>query len=643
MIWQPSKQQALLFLAVLVAVTLLFLDFRTPVEQTFATTAGGVVEGRDAHEIFRGDMASGNMVGKLGAVTLTAQSTPVYERIIPGMWNDTDMYSVTAVRFNSALDRFEGSSSDYDFDNTESLAFSMLLRVTSHGGQGLFGKRDAADSGWVVTIASTGLVQFFIDDGTTTVVNTSANDIRDGALHEIRIEFNVTTGNMILQVDGETPVTKTMPVLSASNTQVFSIGQIITWAGSANFDMLQLAAFKGADAEGFISDTHVMNHATDPTGLLTKYTRDSLCCPIVGDDPAYGLRVGRYSKDQFASGYKAAFAHASKLGMIREVVASNLCLHSEDLTDAVWVKSGTNESGNVTEAPDGQDTMDSLTATATNGTVEQAIVTVAETWYTQSFFVDRNGGSDVSGRLIMYDLSNSVELDSVSFTAGDKVARPRIIAKTNVGQISTGFRIEIDTDTESIFAWGMDFKQEVWLTSYIPTTTAIATRDRIDVEVANPGANTVFKSIRGEVSSTFVCHGETTPVGAQNRTIIQTAATANDRYQIQLHANERPYSLFRAGDISIAVNDFFGGTIDATAETTYRMRWDSENDLPGHTVNNDCFVNGVREEGTDRAPWVSGLNAVLLTIGAAGGATLPIEGVMATLGIYDRARPDVLL
>src|SRR5690606_22590378 len=108
---------------------------------------------------------------------------------------------------------------------------------------------------------------------------------------------------------------------------------------------------------------------------------------------------------------------------------------------------------NLKDSPRGFREAVRLTATADNGTSELLYTTTAATQYTQAVLVRADADNVMTGRLIMYDDTGATEVDSVAFTATEAWQLVTLTATTNAGQVSTGFRIEIDDNNAILHAF----------------------------------------------------------------------------------------------------------------------------------------------------------------------------------------------
>lgn len=172
-------------------------------------------------------------------------------------------------------------------------------------------------------------------------------------------------------------------------------------------------------------------------------------------------------------------------GFLNEPAATNSCLHSEDATDATWVKT------NVTAAKDqtGVDNIplsaSKLTATAGNGTCLQTI-TMAAAARTSSAYVKRITGTGTvemtrDGGTSWTDITSDINSSTYSRVA---------IRGTSVTNPQVGFRIVTSGDAIA-FQYFQD-EAGSFVTSGIKTTTAAVTRnaDALTYQTSNNFSDT---------------------------------------------------------------------------------------------------------------------------------------------------------
>lgn len=190
-------------------------------------------------------------------------------------------------------------------------------------------------------------------------------------------------------------------------------------------------------------------------------------------------------------------------GLLVEDTATNNFQYSQELDNAYWTKSQATITANAAVAPDGTTTMDKLVDNATLNIhqLRRSVSFVSGTTYSLEFFAKAGGVSYIAPVLLAAafgsDTGNYFNLSTGALGTMYGTCTPFIqdigggiyyctILATATATTSTtvDFRLSKDgltslytgTGTDGILLWGLQVKEISCSTSYIPTTSAAATR-----------------------------------------------------------------------------------------------------------------------------------------------------------------------
>lgn len=178
--------------------------------------------------------------------------------------------------------------------------------------------------------------------------------------------------------------------------------------------------------------------------------------------------------------------------LLVEPSAQNLALQSENFT-TTWLTLSATVSGNVAVAPDGALTADLITTSATGNNIRQSPTVVSGTTYTFSCYIKNGDSNNVS--LVMTTAAfpaSVVNFNLVSGTASSTTGAPTFridnvgngwyrcsMSVTATSSAAGACRIQSASANavSTFYVWGAQLETGSIATSYIPTTTASATRN----------------------------------------------------------------------------------------------------------------------------------------------------------------------
>jgi hypothetical protein len=299
---------------------------------------------------------------------------------------------------------------------------------------------------------------------------------------------------------------------------------------------------------------------------------------------------------------RLSYMYGSCPALLLEPQRTNLFTYSEQFSDASWIKSQTTITANSTTAPDGTTTADSIIennlsglhyiskSAGTAGTYAFSLYVKADTrnWVYITLYdglVDRGAYFNVSsGTIGNVDTGATASIQSV----GNGwyrciVTATSTFAFTGSLQLATanGTRSYTGNGTSGLYLWGAQFEAGAYPTTYIPTTTASATRIADSFSRSNIYTNglitssggTWFVELRGNLAYTrdnssagiFVSDDINNTVG--NSFFI--AASPSDRLRISKRVSGVGTQIFltTTNTVKIAIK-WNGSTADVFANGT---------------------------------------------------------------------------
>jgi hypothetical protein len=233
--------------------------------------------------------------------------------------------------------------------------------------------------------------------------------------------------------------------------------------------------------------------------------------------------------------------------LLLEKQSTNLITYSEQFDNAAWSKSNVTITANNTTSPDGTQNADLSTATA-GGELLQGVVLSTSTSYTFSFYVKKGTASDAKYRVYNFDAGVNVVAPTSYISQTSTSDWVRVVVSFTTGATGTNYGIYLldQTSAGTMYFWGAQLEASSYPTSYIPTTSASATR------VADACFKTGISSLIGQTEGVlFVDFDLITNDGNQVAIITSTAGNEVNRLQIYIDSSRR-VGVYR-GDASVNI------------------------------------------------------------------------------------------
>jgi hypothetical protein len=301
---------------------------------------------------------------------------------------------------------------------------------------------------------------------------------------------------------------------------------------------------------------------------------------------------------QTASNDTPRFDHSggSSLGLLIEEARTNLFERSAELDNAYWNKTRATVTANDQVSPDGGTNAEKVTANATNASgshVNKAVtITSAATISVSAFF---KKGSDDHALILVGDAGANAarqwfNLDTgavaSSNTAGTGWAKSSatitsvgngwyrcVFVATTTGTTAQGVfypAVSADlgfsaTDVSTFgYIWGAQLEQGAFPTSYIPTTTAAATR------AADSAVVTPISSFYNQAEGTLFAEYSRPQVVKYSSFLHIDDATGNEQITLESGVADPTIQRFQVRDGNVAQVQI-GNYSSSTANTVYRM------------------------------------------------------------------------
>ncbi len=253
-----------------------------------------------------------------------------------------------------------------------------------------------------------------------------------------------------------------------------------------------------------------------------------------------GTFVGSDGVLQTATTNEARFDHnpttGESLGLLVEEARTNLLLRSEEFDNASWVKTRSSVTANAIAAPNGTLTADEIiedtTATDTHN-IGQSISFISGTTYTVFVFAKATAlprflqivfpsSAFTTNKRPVFDLVNGTALAAADTTvsiqnigngwfrcvastqATTTVSASIQLQLANTYTVGSGSSIYTGDGASGIYLWGAQLEAGAFATSYIPTTTATATRAADVASITGTAFSSFYNQTEGTVFGQFL-------------------------------------------------------------------------------------------------------------------------------------------
>lgn len=527
-------------------------------------------------------------------------------------------------------ERYNGSDTVYPTDGM--FYVEMLCRVDATFNRVIFGMTGGSGGSIACDQSGTKLRMFFNDGTTNTVLSVSAtydDNSQHGEWYFLQALFRPANrsaiygenGNLQYNVFGSTQNTGT-------STRTLQIGSA---AAGDNIGVVSYLAFYGIpDAD--ISDAATLQYLKDRAHRVTgTFANASPSFIRTTKATMYkDLGGGDYRLFYLGNDWARNTDHPT-LGNIywAEPQSENLFLYSEDLTNAVWMKSLGSIDGNSVVAPDGfsYTTCDFVADSAggsaqrsiiqsyasTTGVVVSAFVkkgdrdyvsirpnTSSSNW--QNFNLDTGSVASTSGSIAgagIESIGNDWYRCWVYFNGTTSASGVYIQDTDNTSDLNS---VAGDDSTVSVYVWGLQVEDADALTSYIPTQGSTVPRALDGLSFTVPGIAAKSGSAVVAYTSAEISSRRLLRIGGGNSDQLVVGHTTGDRANCFGQASSSNiFSLTRTGALSTLTRytqalsfqqDHYEAFLNGVSHGV-----DVSGDLPTHTGSVYVGFNGASPNG----------------------------------------------
>ena len=376
-----------------------------------------------------------------------------------------------------------------------------------------------------------------------------------------------------------------------------------------------------------------------------------------------GTYVGSNGTLRTAGINEARFDHSpltlESLGLLVEEARTNLLLRSEEFDNASWTKTRSSVTANAITAPDrtltGDKLIDSTDASASHF-ISQSISFVSGTTYTVSIFAKQdeirylrlgfNTTPFGTTQIVFFDLLNGVISSNPNALAASitdagngwwrlavtatatATASDLILISLSLNGTSISFT---GTGANGLYIWGVQLEAGASPTSYIPTTSATATRAADVASISSSAFSSWYRQDEGTVfvnATTNATHGGSNSF--PRKLSISDGTNSNsieDYYRVLASYTDAGYRIDAAG-----VNQ---------AQFDTNNQRNGQSSVIGYAANNSAFAVGGTVVATDLSGTVP--TTTQLRLGQRGDGSAALNGTIRRLTYWPVRLPNATL
>jgi hypothetical protein len=392
------------------------------------------------------------------------------------------------------------------------------------------------------------------------------------------------------------------------------------------------------------------NQAGDPVNPVPALNGDGTSgiyvCAAQAEAVTYQTSARTYNATTSTAYYGPAFDYdpvtLGSLGVSVWEQRTNLLTYSEQFDNAAWTKTRSSVTANATTSPSGTATADKLVEDATAGATHPISQGVTVTAAAQTLSCYLKAGERTWAQLNITGTANAYANFNLSTGVAGTVGAAATATITNVGNgwyrcaitattaagantaaiypASADNTISYNGDgTSGVYVWGAQIEAGAFATSYIPTTSATATRNEDSLTMTGTNFSSWFNATAG----TFVAQADGQASGTAF-VISANNGASNDAISIRGSGTDPRFAVLVGGASQC---DIDAGTISAT--TAFKISAAYASASFGTSVNGGAAVT----TSSGSLPTVSQLN-----IGASAAGASPVNGHIRSLTYYSAAR-----